>query len=66
VWGFDKHRDGLGVNVHPDYGRSCLTNEQLSAKGFERNARGLWRMPLSPEASARMKSAWQRAAEEEE
>lgn len=45
--GFDGHRIGRMTDVPPSYGRSCLTADNLAAKGFS-NRSGAWRMPVSP------------------
>jgi hypothetical protein len=46
--GFDAHRVGSHTAAHPHYGRSCLTPEQLRAKGYVLGARG-WGIPLTQE-----------------
>jgi hypothetical protein len=64
--GFDAHRVGTPVNVHPDYGRSCLTAEQIAAKGYVLTAKGVWAKPLTPEQAAKLKALKRRVSGEEE
>lgn len=32
--GFEMHRVGRFVDVHPDYGRRCLSDEEMVSKGM--------------------------------
>lgn len=40
--GFDIHRVGQYTDTPPDYGRRCLTDEELAAKGIMPNAKGIY------------------------
>jgi hypothetical protein len=40
--GFDAHRVGKHTSTGPHYGRRCLSDDELSSKGY-RNIKGLWR-----------------------
>jgi hypothetical protein len=48
VTGYDKHRVGKHAYLfdadHLD-GRRCLDPDELRAKGYTQDSRGLWRMP---------------------
>ena len=48
--GFDAHRVGAFTNEHPDYGRRCLTAEELQYRGYELRSNGVWRTVLSEDA----------------
>jgi len=38
---FDEHRVGEYTNVHPHYGRSCLTSQDMKDRGYSRYE-GVW------------------------
>lgn len=41
---FDEHRVGKYIDIHPHYGRRCLTAEELLAKGLSYN-NNVWSRP---------------------
>jgi hypothetical protein len=43
--GFDAHRAGAYTGEHPHYGRHCLSDDELRAKGYTLSD-GVWRMPI--------------------
>lgn len=42
VNGFDRHRTGKYEMTPPNYGRRCLTPEEMTAKKMRQNERGFW------------------------
>lgn len=38
---FDEHRVGEYTNVHPHYGRSCLTDQDMKDRGYSQY-QGVW------------------------
>ena len=46
VSGFEKHRVGAFTGEHPNYGRRCLSPDELQAIGMEPNEKGKWRVPV--------------------
>jgi hypothetical protein len=51
VVGFDKHRTGKFTDEHPNYGRACLSETDISALGMRQDETGRWYDPkLRPEA----------------
>ena len=55
--GYDLHRVGEFKYEHPDYGRSCMSAEDLKAEGYVEN-KGLWRKELSEEDKVKMAKVW--------
>ncbi|WP_018502551.1 FDXHR family putative zinc-binding protein [Parafrankia discariae] len=52
VGGFDAHRTG------PIDRRRCLDSTELHNLGYAPNDRGRWRIPLDPDAAARLTGTW--------
>jgi hypothetical protein len=45
--GFDTHRVGKFTKEHPHYGRECLDDQALQARGYAPNEHDVWRKPMS-------------------
>ena len=62
---FDKHRTGKYDIAAPEFGRRCLTTEEMDSKGWGVNQRGRWKRSflVNPRAYViRHAATWEGAA----
>lgn len=51
ITAFDRHRVGKYTRKGPDYGRRCLTEEEMLAAGLWITSRGTWGGETPPETA---------------
>lgn len=55
ITAFDAHRVGSFTQDAPDYGRRCLSGEELEELGY-REFDGVWRMPMPEEVANKLRN----------